>query len=630
MEVKNRHVKDFINYYSKLKVAPEYAVLIKGPWGCGKSHLVQQCMNELDSGDNPVKFLYVSLYGVASFEDIETKFFQQLCPVLSSKKMVLAGRFAKGLLKGALKIDLDNDGKPDGSMSIGVPDIKLQNYMTDTRNYVLVFDDLERCSMDLKLILGYINYFVEKDGYKVILIADEEKLINVTAEGNDVSRFEIIKEKLIGKTLTVEADIVSVIDLFLDEVITDVDLKVILMDSKNYIIRDFGNSAYGNLRSLRNIFLEFECLWKVLDKDVKEKSELILHLLRLFLILSIEVYSAALRPDEIGYFIESDAVVARAKKIIKQEEKSDKYKAVRDKYDIVFFETIVSVKEWEAYFSNGFFNVKKINASLKMSRYFTNENTPDWIKLWNLYDLDNDQFEEIYLSVRKSFENFEYLEPGEIKHVLGLWLNFSRKELIKQTVKESLDEAISYIDEVFTDSKVSVNETSLEQINGFSSYANLVYLDVDSDEFKKMSEHLNNKIEEAQAEALAGRVEEVIDAIRSDPSQLYTLLCHSNYQNSPFSSRPILQHIPPSDFIDLMKEVSNNSKRVVADALFTRYKHQSMNTPLLPERPWLEEVISALNVTISGYDKVKPSTILFEYMRTKLDKALVSLRGSQQ
>ncbi|WP_218104327.1 P-loop NTPase fold protein, partial [Methylophaga muralis] len=178
MSDKNSHVKEFINYYCNLDVVPEYALFIAGSWGSGKSHLVQDCIAELKKQKETLNFLYVSLYGITSTEDIETKFFQILNPFLSSKKMVLAGRIAKGVLRGSLKIDLDGDGKHDASAEVTVPSIKLAHYMTDTRNYILVFDDLERCTMDLNRVLGYINYFVEKEGYKVILIADEDKLTN--------------------------------------------------------------------------------------------------------------------------------------------------------------------------------------------------------------------------------------------------------------------------------------------------------------------------------------------------------------------------------------------------------------------------------------------------------------------
>ena len=59
-----------------------------------------------------------------------------------------------------------------------------------------------------------------------------------------------------------------------------------------------------------------------------------------------------------------------------------------------------------------------------------------------------------------------------------------------------------------------------------------------------------------------------------------------------------------------MLEISNSSKRIVVDVLSTRYKHQSSNTPLLPELPWLEEVVSKLGDTIASYENVKPSSIV--------------------
>lgn len=617
MPGKNDHIKKFIDYYSKLTVVPEYALLIKGPWGCGKSHLVQQCMDELKANKNPINFLYVSLYGITSVEDIEANFFQQLNPKLFSKRMVLAGRLAKGLLKGVLKID--------------IADINLAEYMTDTRDYVLVFDDLERSSMELKSILGYINYFVEKDGYKVILIAEEEKMVAATSENDDADKFELVKEKLIGKTLEVEADIDSVFELFLENIIEDADLKVLLKENKSHIILNFDKSNFGNLRSLRKMLLEFNRLWSVLDDEVKEKPELISELLKLFSILSMEIYSGSISPSEIKELIGGVSVVRAIEEKNNPEKESDKYKDIEGKYNVSFLETIISIEEWEAFFGRGFIDSKKINESLKITKYFTKENTPNWINLWHFHDLEDNEFDQLYKSVRAKFDNHEYLIPGEIKHVSAMWLDFSRRCLIEQTVAESLTEIKAYIDTVFLSGHVNANidETSLELINGFGSYANLGYSDADTAEFKEMSEHLNEKVREVQAIKLAERSTEIIDAIKTDPDQLYTLLCHSNYQQSPFVSRPIMQYIPSQDFMELLHEISNTSKRRVADALSYRYEHPGVNTPLLAELPWLEEVVTKLGDTIDNTDKVKPSSIVFEYMKSQLDKALAKLQASQ-
>lgn len=80
----NEHIEDFLKYYFKLKNSPHYAVLLKGNWGVGKTWLLKDVMKQLDSPDDHTKkYLYVSLYGVESFKDIENEFFRELYPLLS-------------------------------------------------------------------------------------------------------------------------------------------------------------------------------------------------------------------------------------------------------------------------------------------------------------------------------------------------------------------------------------------------------------------------------------------------------------------------------------------------------------------------------------------------------------------
>jgi KAP family P-loop domain len=43
---------------------------------------------------------------------------------------------------------------------------------------ILIFDDLERCKVEISSLLGYINYFVEQQEMKVIIIANESVILN--------------------------------------------------------------------------------------------------------------------------------------------------------------------------------------------------------------------------------------------------------------------------------------------------------------------------------------------------------------------------------------------------------------------------------------------------------------------
>ncbi len=49
------------------------------------------------------------------------------------------------------------------SISGGIPKIELPDYLKINDNFILVFDDLERCELKKEEVLGYINYFVEQE-----------------------------------------------------------------------------------------------------------------------------------------------------------------------------------------------------------------------------------------------------------------------------------------------------------------------------------------------------------------------------------------------------------------------------------------------------------------------------------
>lgn len=178
MQSENEHIKEFLRDYAKLN-SPEYAVLIRGEWGAGKTWFVKEVFN-LDNKDK--KTLYVSVNGMSSIKDIENDFLTQLHPLLNHKNMRRAGRFLAGTLKATLKIDLNNDGVSDGTANINLPNEKLLESLNLSDDALLIFDDLERCSIPIPNLLGYINQFVEHEGLKVILIANEEEIDTNTKE----------------------------------------------------------------------------------------------------------------------------------------------------------------------------------------------------------------------------------------------------------------------------------------------------------------------------------------------------------------------------------------------------------------------------------------------------------------
>ena len=246
----NQHIETYLTYYLNSKFNPEFAVLLQGKWGCGKTWFIKQFMKKYPKIDSS-KFIYITLYGISSISEIEDQIFQQLHPILSSKGMALTGKILKGIVRTSLKIDLDGDKKSDASINSQIPDIQLPDYLKNTDNCILVFDDFERCIIPLNSLLGYINSFVEHQGLKVIILANEEELkIVENKEENKSNLYIKIKEKLIGKTFRVIHDIYSAHVSFVSWIENE-EVKKFFDEKKENIIEIFNLADYNNLRHLK-------------------------------------------------------------------------------------------------------------------------------------------------------------------------------------------------------------------------------------------------------------------------------------------------------------------------------------------------------------------------------------------
>lgn len=161
-----------------------YAVLIDGEWGCGKTYFIKEHLcdklekHEKDKakeeGYKKKRIVYLSLYGIKSVDDV-------------SKQILMESYLSKtGKIKGFLKKGTEVTGKMlpvlfDVMKAKGL-DLDADNVsnavggLLSVKDSILIFDDLERCDCPINEILGYINTFVEHDGMKVILVANQKEI----------------------------------------------------------------------------------------------------------------------------------------------------------------------------------------------------------------------------------------------------------------------------------------------------------------------------------------------------------------------------------------------------------------------------------------------------------------------
>lgn len=588
----NEHIEEFLKYYFKLSSPPQYAVLLKGKWGVGKTWFLKEVMESLYNSDYRVKtHLYVSLYGVASFEEIENEFFRQLHPVLSSKGMALAGKIGKGLLKTALKIDLNGDGKSDVSVSSQVPDINLPDYLSNTEGLVLVFDDLERASMDIERLLGYINYFVEHQGYKVILIANEEEIFAKDKKNKD--SYERIKEKLIGKNFEIQPRLELAINNFIEEIensVTQNFFKSNLALIKNY----YQLSNYWNLRHLRQALMDFARLIELIDIKIREKEGVLEQLLTIYLLLSFEIKSGSMMPMKINelessYFNELSRNYSGENLL--EGETEDHYLRLKEKYPMFDpLDMLLEKSVWIDILDKGLIDKKKIEESLRNSKFFYNDNQPDWVRLWHFTSLEEAKFNKTLNNVCVDFENKAYEDTRIISHITGILLELSEENIIDKTKLEVLDIAKLNIDKLVEKGiKLPIGDDLYDD----ESSHGLGYYHRNDKEFKTLKSYISALSKKQILDSLPPMGKELLEDIRNNADNFSEKIFYTGTVND-YNRYPVLKYIEPNDFVTAILEVSPDDRRQVILSISSRYRSSGDIKNLIPEIVWLQKIVYLL------------------------------------
>lgn len=92
----NAHVADYLDAYRRMGNV-DFAVMVTGPWGSGKTEFVKSWSETLTLQDNDDKpdFLSVSLNGVATLDEVDSLLFRAAHPVLGGKSVRIAAKVMK-------------------------------------------------------------------------------------------------------------------------------------------------------------------------------------------------------------------------------------------------------------------------------------------------------------------------------------------------------------------------------------------------------------------------------------------------------------------------------------------------------------------------------------------------------
>lgn len=293
------------------------AILIDGDWGSGKTYFVKkQLMPELKKLDSKQPVYYVSLYGLNSInqitDEIYSVFFEEFIdkiPIRGADRIAAKGaNIAAKLFSTALAsfTPVDTDKLP-----------KFSDFKAIEKS-IIIFDDLERCDIDINQLLGFINNLVEHNEIKTVLVANQRELGKTNfandlsqkytvalnpclalpleekdaTEKNDITKgitreqlikrteqifqgdvlYRRIKEKLVGLTIQYQADLKSIFESLILEYVNDEKARNYLLSKKQVILGIFEERYHFNIRTLIFAVMAYEAFFEILSK-LKFSSE---------------------------------------------------------------------------------------------------------------------------------------------------------------------------------------------------------------------------------------------------------------------------------------------------------------------------------------------------------------------
>ncbi|WP_165913319.1 P-loop NTPase fold protein [Novosphingobium sp. ST904] len=578
VEQSNAAALAYLEEYCSPERKLDFAVMLDGPWGSGKTFFVKEFLKSRP------KHLYVSLYGISDVRQIDEEFYRQLHPVLSSRGMRVLGAVGKAVLKGTLKFDFDGDDKDDGSINASLPEIDLAAGLSDPRERLLIFDDLERCSLPVSQVLGYINAFVEHDGLKAIIVANETEILNKKDE-----RYAEIKEKLIGQTLRISATVEAAYDTFLEN-ITNIQVKAFLRHNREKVIGIHKQSETNNLRLLKQALWDYERMAAHLPENHWLKEDAMLALMSVVLALSIEHRAGRLlEAKQIEKLISGGLLRAMQRRESEQKSVEDQ---VDDRYPQINFEdSVLGSQVIIDVVLNGRVEPKVIAAALATSRHFANpEALPLWQRAWDLFEATDDEAQHVVVEFKKAFDERQFTEPGVIFHAFGILLRYARVQLLSLTPDEALAECKAYVDDLVTHSRISVadDEPSLFDFGG--SFNHHAFMERETPEFEEAVDHYEAAATQIAQSRFPDKARNLLDSLAAGSDDFVLDLCPNNVRASRYYDKPVLASIPPDEFVGRILQLRPGLQRRATETLKTRHQFASSDELLSSEKGWLQEV----------------------------------------
>jgi hypothetical protein len=586
----NNHIKAYLEYYVALPGAPGYAVLINGAWGIGKTHVIGKLVEQLKANGRAVN--WVSLYGVQSPDEIDLRLIAawtaqkveqaessaiekvsilgKLFPKPQGKFMRGGGRLAAASVK---YFNLGELLQASGLSSWGNPDL-------------IVFDDLERGMMSAQELLGYINQFVEQEGRKVVIIANEAEIEKKESEKKEPD-YRTVREKVIGQSFNLRADVLPALNAFVKGM-TDESARKYVEANKSALLSVFQQSGSENLRVLKQVLLTWDRVFPAINAELREKPDAMLVVFKLFVALCAEVRLGRLSAGDLKGRINNIVAGSMAKG---KGGSPTGLSAASERYpELHLHDSVLTDDVLVHALCEGRVDANEINASLRQSQYFlTPAEEPAWRKVWYGMERSPEEFQASFSEMEQQFKNRFFLENGEVMHVFALRLWCAKIGMLKESLEEVVKDCKAYVDDLTKDERILVGAPN--ERRHFSGAYGLAFMQAETPEFKELDTYYEAAVMAAKERRWPAEAKAAMAFMATNIEAFFGKMCRTHDERAKtYLDAPVFSTVPTSEFVDRLLKIDPKDFREVMRAFKERYGAGELSRELQAEKAWAREV----------------------------------------